>query len=323
VILIIILLLISGVSDCFRQASSEVKSRRGVINRGTILHKKIDEGIEDKEFYSLLSENIEKIDQTNGTGQTPLLYALLNKRELIANKLLVYGAKSDTVDSKGNTPLLIALNSDYYYIAKKLIERKSTINIIDNTLGSPLHITLAKKNLLFTQQLIEAGADVNFTNSTFSPLIQIAIEQKDSCFVSLLARSGARLDLKTCNGLRPLDYALHLYSSSVGDEAKEMLSIIRALIKNDSNVNVENSKSLHNAVKLFINSKDNFSIIIIEKLLKKELNVINAIDEVMKILPLKLDEEKNNLLSEAFKKIEEKEKKKLEKEKTKLQKEDK
>ena len=98
------------------------------------------------------------------SGQTPLHYAVQQKRLEIARELLNHGADPNLRDKSGNTPLTAAVAWGGLQEAELLLAHGADINVRDNRGGTLLHAAVRAGNRTTVEFLLSKGASPDATN---------------------------------------------------------------------------------------------------------------------------------------------------------------
>jgi ankyrin repeat protein len=124
--------------------------------------------------------------------------------------------EGDRVDDKMNligrfpvTPMLMLAGTHRVDSARAILDAGANANEVDDDGISLLAWTAISNRPEMARLLIQRGADVNHVDKKgMTPLLYAAsVDFGDSAMVTLLLKSGARADLRTKEGLTPLDLA--------------------------------------------------------------------------------------------------------------------
>jgi ankyrin repeat protein len=125
--------------------------------------------------------------------------------------------EGDRVDDKMNligrfpvTPMLMLAGTHRVDSARAILDAGANANEVDDDGISLLAWTAISNRPEMARLLIQRGADVNHVDKKgMTPLLYAAsVDFGDSAMVTLLLKSGARADLRTKEGLTPLDLAI-------------------------------------------------------------------------------------------------------------------
>jgi len=174
------------------------------INKAVALIKDRDE----ENFSKLLSRNSKLVRERDGSGNTCLHYAVIEKHYEIALLLLLRGADIDAVEQGGYSPLHLALENQCEQIAVMLCQRGANVNLkLLKSGATPLHLAAAydlRESMTF---LLGRGADINaLDNNSHTPLL-LAMRCDHVELAALLIVKGAELTHKDNNGKSCSDYA--------------------------------------------------------------------------------------------------------------------
>jgi ankyrin repeat protein len=93
------------------------------------------------------------------TGQTPLLTAIVKKREDVALALIQRGANVELCNLNGTTPLMLASFQNLQYTAQALVRAGADIDRAD--VWTPLICAASNGYLSLVQNLLSWGADLH------------------------------------------------------------------------------------------------------------------------------------------------------------------
>lgn len=176
-----------------------------------------------------------------------------------ANKELFY--------DNPETPLMIAARAGHQYMVQYLVEKGAHVDELDNSGRSAVNCAGQAGHLKIIEYLLSYGANINDINLldvmtqgdnaqdiikfcitrgvdtnkeyetgyrlyTKTLLIQ-AVEENNIELVSYLIKNGAKVNMKDCNGLTALHYAVYANDH----DQKEKLEIAKILIKAGANIN--------------------------------------------------------------------------------------
>lgn len=138
------------------------------------------EGIELEILKILLSEQTRNLNLTDGAGSTPLLLAIRNNRNDMAELLLAQeGIDVNRADGDGVTPLVYAIiRGDTPLTTALLATRNIDINRADAEGKTPLYHASARKSLLLIEKLLSRQARTDTVTAKGESLYHAAFESK-------------------------------------------------------------------------------------------------------------------------------------------------
>ena len=160
--------------------------------------------------FAILERSAFLLDaKTNKEGMTPLLIAILNKRESLALKLIEKGADTHIQIRGKLAPIHLACQRGLASIISRLLRLdKEQVHAKTNDGLTPLMVTLIMRKKLAFLTLIEGGADVGMRTPKFAP-IHLACEKGLRLAVNqILKIDKDQLEVTTDTGLTPLMVAL-------------------------------------------------------------------------------------------------------------------
>ncbi len=191
-------------------------------------HASIDE-IRQLIIDSNLNEK-EEITQESSNGKTPLIYAVEENRQDIANLLIGFGAEIDNTDEVGNTPLLYAILNNKLEMVKFLLEKganKDKARVADGV--TPLIYAVSNEYTDITKYLIEIGCDINKCNKKRESALIFAASTCNLEIASLLIKNNCRINDKDINGFTAL---MHIGGNkSASDSADNAVEIAQLILK--------------------------------------------------------------------------------------------
>ncbi len=193
--------------------------------RGTLLHQIIDASNFNSELFALLIQKGLDPNEKNENGDSPLHYAIKNRKRYLVKFLLENDADSTLADSNGNTALDLLLQTKMGS-ANEMVD---TINFLFDHGAKPEHLKAQTWFNLFTdpihfvsdpvdnskafckviKALVEKGVKLNATNDAKQSALHLSVQSKQFAhvFISALLQLGAKVDLKDINGKTPYDLA--------------------------------------------------------------------------------------------------------------------
>ena len=184
-------------------------------------------------FKSYIELNPHMINTIGDHNITPLLCALENNQEELAQYLIYMGAQTNVIETlHGYSTLHYTAISGYIDIYNLIMEINSTcINVKDFYGNTPLITACIYGHYDIVIKLIEHGANINEYNYFQQTALYYACENNNSLIVSLLLNNNAIIDCQNNLGLTPLMVACK----------NELIDIVNILLENGSNVNITNN----------------------------------------------------------------------------------
>lgn len=93
------------------------------------------------------------------SGKTPLIHAVISRKQSVINSLLQAGAMPEVGDAKGMTPFHYAAEQESTAIAQLLLDRGANVNTVDKYGKTPLMDAARLGNREMVSFLLRAGAD--------------------------------------------------------------------------------------------------------------------------------------------------------------------
>ncbi|XP_055848375.1 alpha-latrotoxin-Lhe1a-like [Episyrphus balteatus] len=170
-------------------------------------------------------------------SDTPLHFAIRNDDFEIVQMLLDHGADIDCPNRDGCSPLLTAIYEKNENIAELLLQKGPKIYSCKKG-NSPCHVAVMNHLCNVTEKLLQMGANVDSRSKSycikeFTPL-HCATANGDFEIVKILFKNGASVHSKTAQGLTPLHLACK--SSNV--------KIIELLLTNNADINARTNNML-------------------------------------------------------------------------------
>ncbi|KAK3379621.1 ankyrin repeat-containing domain protein, partial [Lasiosphaeria ovina] len=138
------------------------------------------------------------LNQHDGTGFTPLHWAVLRDDVDSISTLLAWKTDVDCRDIEGNTPLHIACRSTKLQAVRLLLAAKCSVSLPNDFSSTPLHATHMIRKL---QILIRAGTDINSRDYRLRAPVHWASRVAWVCpYFSILRDAGADLSVVDTNG---------------------------------------------------------------------------------------------------------------------------
>ena len=172
---------------------------KGIVDKDmkdTYLHSAIR--LYEEELAKYLIDKGADVNVVNIYGETPLMMALHNDLDEIANMLLSKKEIDVTIqDEEGYTALhYVASCTDKVFlpIMRKIIKKGGNVNARSENGYTPLHEAINNHNIKFAEMLIKNGANVNAkTNRGWTILHEAVVNGLDT-HVKLLVNNGAKVN---------------------------------------------------------------------------------------------------------------------------------
>ncbi|MDD5270484.1 MAG: ankyrin repeat domain-containing protein [Candidatus Omnitrophica bacterium] len=140
------------------------------------------------------------VNAKNCDGKTPLMLALENNHQYIAEMLVKKGANPNFADPGGTTPLMIAAQKGFVDTVKLLLSKGANPNTQQSNIKSvyssenktPIMFAAEGGNTDIVKMLIAKGADVNKKSRDGKTALKIAEEKNFSDVVEILKKAGAK-----------------------------------------------------------------------------------------------------------------------------------
>ncbi|HOX09207.1 MAG TPA: ankyrin repeat domain-containing protein [Candidatus Omnitrophota bacterium] len=140
------------------------------------------------------------VNAKNCDGKTPLMLALENSHQYIAEMLIKKGANPNFADPGGTTPLMIAAQKGFVDIVKLLLSKGANPNTQQSNIKSvyssenktPIMFAAEGGNTDIVKMLIAKGADVNKKSRDGKTALKIAEEKGFSDVAGILKKAGAK-----------------------------------------------------------------------------------------------------------------------------------
>ncbi len=153
----------------------------------------------DAEMVSLLVSAGADVNATASLlpGQTPLMFAAINKNAAVARSLVDAGAAIDRINEQsGATALLTAIGNGGEKIVEMLVGAGADVNAGRYLGMPPLHLAVTKGNERIVRILLEAGADTEVKDDSGATAIMLATRMRRKKVLNLLVDAGADVNAK-------------------------------------------------------------------------------------------------------------------------------
>lgn len=137
---------------------------------------------------AMLTANTALINIEDIKGFTPLIIAVYNGQEAIADYLLSHGAATDMQDAAGNTALMGACFKGYKVMAKKLLAAGADVNQRNFQNATALTFAATFGQMEIARMLLAQGADVHARDVRGKSPIDHAVIQENEAMVVLLEK---------------------------------------------------------------------------------------------------------------------------------------
>lgn len=135
------------------------------------------------------------IDTKNEDGKTPLMIALEEKQEEIADLLIEKGADVNCEDDDGSA-LIYAVTYNSKEMVEKLLEKDAEINYSKADGATALHFACDDGQLEIAKLLVKRGANIDAQNKYGKTPQMIAIDNNHNEIADLLREKGAGVNAK-------------------------------------------------------------------------------------------------------------------------------
>lgn len=148
------------------------------------------------------------VNQADGYGMTPLLYAAATPNVSVVEHLLEKGADPNHMAHDGETPLLIASRKSNIPVVELLIQRGALIDSLGEDGYTALAIATANHNKELFDLLLKLGAKPNTTLANCDTALIRSIKHNDTYFFNRLIAAGADPNVPGRAGNTPLIVAV-------------------------------------------------------------------------------------------------------------------
>jgi ankyrin repeat protein len=148
------------------------------------------------------------VNQADGHGMTPLLYAAATPNVSVVEHLLDKGADPNHMAHDGETALLIAARKSNSAVAEALIRRGAKVDILGEDGNTALAIATAKEDKELFAVLLKRGARPNTALANCDTALIWSIRHDDATFFDRLLAAGADPNLAGRAGNTPLIVAV-------------------------------------------------------------------------------------------------------------------
>ena len=216
--------------------AGQTSSFRDTIPYGNILDENLLISVYNQDYTKALQyiKKGAKVNTTDNSGYTPLIYAIGNKDLQIINLLLSNGADVNLIplNDRDPSPLIMTAKLGYTDIASLLLKNKANVSAGDYLGAKALHYAALYNDTVLTQLLLEYHANVNdTTNEGETPLFIAAYNGSNQVF-EMLMQQNSDLEFSDNKGFTPL-----MVASQNGH-----YNIVLRLLQNWADVNRQNHK---------------------------------------------------------------------------------
>jgi len=171
-----------------------------------------------------LIERGAQVDLRTPDGRTPLMLAAMTGLEAVSALLIERGAKLDLVDGDGETALMQAVMGDHPAVVSNLLARGADVGLADGRGRNALmHAGLSGVSAATVDALIDGGAATEARGRKEATALMYAASWGRTRTVRALIARGARLDARDDDGWSALDWVVnhHVNEKEEGLRARE------------------------------------------------------------------------------------------------------
>ncbi|KAI1172153.1 ankyrin repeat-containing domain protein [Nemania sp. FL0916] len=133
-----------------------------------------------------------KIEDTDRSGRTPLLRAVIEGNTKAVELLLKYGASVNTAETRtGWTPLHYAATKGHLEIVQRLLQHGANTEVADSQCRTPLAGAVRCYHTRIVQLLLQAGANPNVTNIHGETLASLAARLQETVIERMILRAAS------------------------------------------------------------------------------------------------------------------------------------
>lgn len=162
----------------------------------------------ESDIISFLLSKGANIDAVGEHGNTPLIQAIIKRRQLEIIKLLVgFGANLNLVDNYGRTALILSCIKHDLPEVRLLVENGALVNYINEKGESPLIESCRAthyRDLEIVELLIKFGAVVNLADNRYDSPLLAACRSENFGVIEILVNFGADVNYINQSGDTPL-----------------------------------------------------------------------------------------------------------------------
>lgn len=146
----------------------------------------------------------ESLKETDTSGNTPLVFSILNWNYEAAGEIIDAMENIDPVNKFGNTPLIIAAERGNTRVVRKLIARGAKVNAVNKVSETALIYACSKGYADIVSELLHAGANPGIKNKYDDCAMIYAALSGNSLIIRKLASAGADVNVQGFWGKTPL-----------------------------------------------------------------------------------------------------------------------
>lgn len=225
------------------------------------------------------------LDETDSSGNTPLMITILNKNIILSKQLIYKGVNLNFKSNVGKVAIQMALETKNEEIADLLIDKKADLSILDDKKNSLLHLAIENKLINLSLKLVPLlkGTLGNVNKYNKSPFYLAVEQQQISVLQALLSQGQDQIDVEQIASIEsPLHLALMLHN----------IEISQLLIDQIKNPNLKNK----NGFPLLFYSLIYENYEIAEKLVLKNADLIFKDTEGNSYLHIAVEKKLHNLI---------------------------
>lgn len=236
------------------------------------LHEAIKKGSLEEIKACITANNI---NTENAYGNSPLNFALKQKKDIEVIKLLVNnGADVNYTDEESDTPLSSAVESGNIEVIKFLLNENANVNSADahgeydKLTYRPIHFATLEKNATeILKLLVKYGADITTPNEEGDSLLHVALDNDAPIDTIEYLVKELELDVNVCNEHSNSSVLQTLYQEN-NSENNDQIEITKLLL--DKGIKVNHQDSNGNTILHTLATRDTINTI--ELLLEKNAN---------------------------------------------------
>ncbi|CAM6053780.1 unnamed protein product [Sphagnum tenellum] len=201
-----------GGADVAAELDAKRAIRQGVFDQ-SLCNSVVAGNLEQVRMLMSFKADVNALDQR--TLKTPLLLAIDQDHDEIAQMLILNGSKLNITSPQGSSPLHEAVWREKTEIVRLILKvsEGAGVNYKNQAGITPLHIAAERGFTPIVRLLVEAGADVNAISELGNTPLHGACIEGRAPVVKYLIDSGANARIKNRENRTPRDYAAY-YSLS-------------------------------------------------------------------------------------------------------------